>query len=154
MMVVNRRKKNSRQRGSKTHGWGSMKKHRGAGNKGGSGRAGSGKRADSKKPSLWTDKRYFGKHGFTKKGIAERITPINIDYLEQKLPLLLSKKLVSQENDVYTVDLKKIGFNKLLSSGKVTKKFRITVPYASKRAVEKIKKRGGEVIGLLAKAEG
>ena len=53
-MTVNKRKKNSRQRGSHTHGWGAMKKHRGAGNRGGRGAAGSGKRADSKKPSIWT----------------------------------------------------------------------------------------------------
>lgn len=154
-MAFNKRKKNSRQRGSKTHGWGSMKKHRGAGNRGGTGRAGSGKRADSKKPSLWADKKYFGKHGFKKKGIAEKITPVDVYYLEEKLPLLLSKKLVSQENDAYVIDLKSVGFNKLLSSGRVTKKFRITTPYASKKAVEKVKKGGGEVIGLVeAKVKG
>ena len=49
----NKRSKNSRQRGSKTHGWGAMKKHRGAGHRGGRGAAGSGKRGDAKKPSIW-----------------------------------------------------------------------------------------------------
>ena len=39
------RKKNTRQRGSHTHGWGAKKKHRGAGNRGGRGNAGSGPRA-------------------------------------------------------------------------------------------------------------
>ena len=51
-MTVNRRKKVVKQRGSHTHGWGSKKKHRGAGNRGGRGMAGSGKRADQRKPSI------------------------------------------------------------------------------------------------------
>ena len=63
-MVVNKRKKNSRQRGSTTHGFGSKKKHRGHGSRGGSGLAGTGKRADAKKPSFWHDTEYFGGHGF------------------------------------------------------------------------------------------
>ena len=62
-MTVNKRKKVTRYRGSKTHGGGAKKKRRGAGNRGGRGMGGSGKRADSKKPSLWGAK-YFGKHGF------------------------------------------------------------------------------------------
>ena len=56
-MVVTR-KKNTRQRGSKTHGCGSMKKRRGAGHRGGRGAAGSGKRGDCKKPSIWKNKKY------------------------------------------------------------------------------------------------
>jgi large subunit ribosomal protein L15 len=51
-MTTHRRKKNVKQRGSKTHGWGSMKKHRGAGNRGGRGKAGTGKRGDQKKPTI------------------------------------------------------------------------------------------------------
>ncbi len=45
-------KKNKRQRGLSSHGWGHKKKHRGAGNRGGKGMAGTGKRADTKKPSI------------------------------------------------------------------------------------------------------
>jgi len=59
-----KRKKVTKQRGSKTHGWGAMKKHRGAGNRGGRGMAGTGKRGDAKKPSIQKNKKYFGKYGF------------------------------------------------------------------------------------------
>ena len=48
-MVTNKRSKDTRQRGSNTHGWGAMKKHRGAGHRGGRGNAGTGKRGDAKK---------------------------------------------------------------------------------------------------------
>ncbi|MBU4284395.1 MAG: uL15 family ribosomal protein, partial [Nanoarchaeota archaeon] len=43
-------------------------------------------------------------------------------------------------------DLKKLGFNKLLSTGKITKKFSIKCEYASKKAIDKIKKAGGSII--------
>ena len=144
-MTTNKRKKFSRLRGSMTHGWGSKKKHRGSGNRGGKGMAGSGKRADSKKPSLWKQK-YFGKYGFVSKGIKKNINPVNIRYLDENVPKWALQKLVIKENDFFSIDLEKLGFNKLLSSGGVANKYKIKVPYASKKAIEKIKSNGGEVI--------
>ncbi len=144
-MVVNRRKKVSRQRGSKTHGWGEMKKHRGAGNRGGRGKAGTGKRADQKKPSYWKE-RHFGKKGFKKKGIKKEVKPINIRFFEENFDRLLSENKIKKEDDYYVVDLKELGFNKLLSEGKVTKKFKIKTELASAKVIEMIKKVGGEVI--------
>ena len=47
-MPTNKRKKHTKMRAKTTHGYGSMKKNRGAGNRGGRGMAGSGKRADQK----------------------------------------------------------------------------------------------------------
>jgi large subunit ribosomal protein L15 len=143
-MVVNKRKKNARQRGSTTHGYGSMKKNRGAGNRGGRGNAGSGKRGDSTKPCFWK-KRHFGKFGFKSKGVKRRINAVSIRYLEENLDSLLNKKLIYREGGFYIVDMEKLGFNKLLSEGRVSSKFKINVPYASKKAVEKIKDSGGEV---------
>ncbi len=145
-MVVNKRKKNTRQRGGTTHGYGSMKKHRGTGNKGGKGRAGSGKRADSKKPTIWKNKKYFGKHGFKNLGFKKTIKTINLLEIEQKLEDLESKKLILKEDNAYVIDLKKLGFNKLLGKGKSTKKYKITAEFASKKVIEKVKKTGGEVI--------
>jgi len=145
-MTVNKRKKNTRQRGSKTHGWGAMKKHRGKGNKGGAGRAGTGKRGDAKKPSIWKDTKYFGKYGFKKKGIAKKIKPINIMELQQKAELLVLNKKIEKQKDVYVVDIKKLGYNKVLGCGKLTKKFKIISPLFSKQAIEKIKTAGGEAV--------
>jgi len=142
-MTINKRKKASRFRGSMTHGWGSKKKHRGAGNRGGKGMAGTGKRSDNRKPSIWNQK-YFGKFGFVKKN-ARVINAVNITFLEDNL-LKLPKDLVNKENDFYSIDLEKLGFNKLLSGGKVTNKYKIKVTFASKKAIEKIKASGGEII--------
>ena len=152
-MVFRKKKKKVRQRGSMTHGWGAKKKHRGAGNRGGKGMAGSGKKADQLKPSLWKNKKYFGKYGFKKKGIKVEISPINIVLLEEKIASLEASGKASKESEVYVVDLEKLGYNKLLGGGKATKRFKITVPYASKGAIEKIKSAGGEVITKSAGSE-
>ena len=147
-MTVNKRKKNTRQRGHKTHGWGAKKKHRGKGHKGGAGMAGTGKRADSKKPSIWKE-RYFGKFGFVSKTPKIKIIAVNIGFIEQHLNKFLSSNLIKKEDSYYSIELEKIGYNKLLGDGRVSMKFKIKTPYASKTAVEKIKEAGGEVTGLI-----
>ena len=152
-MTVNKRKKNDRQRGSKTHGWGAKKKHRGQGNRGGRGMAGTGKRADSKKPSIWKDKNYFGKHGFVSKTPKLKINPVNINFIEQHLDRFISNGLIKKEDGLYSVELEKLGYNKLLGDGQVSVKFKVKTPYASEKAVDKIKEAGGEVIMLIGKSK-
>ncbi|MBI4143415.1 uL15 family ribosomal protein [Candidatus Woesearchaeota archaeon] len=144
-MTANKRKKNDRQRGSKTHGWGAKKKHRGKGHQGGAGMAGTGKRTDAKKPSIWKE-RYFGKFGFTSKTPKVKINAVNIRYIEQHMEKFVSEGLAKKEQDTYSIELKQIGCNKLLGDGQASLKLRIIAPYASKAAVEKIKGAGGEVI--------
>ena len=72
--------------------------------------------------------------------------PLNVCDLEDKVDTWVSKGVASKDKDVYAVDLAKLGYTKLLSSGKVIKKFKITVPFASAHVLEKVKKAGGDVI--------
>ena len=133
MKLIKRRKK-TRLRGTHTHGWGAKKKHRGAGNRGGRGMAGTGKRADQKKTFILKTigNKYFGKTGFKiPQKMKIDIKIINLDQLNK----------IKKDN----IDLKELGYNKLLGKGKITKKLIITVPYSSKKAIEKIEKAGGEV---------
>ncbi|MBI2143578.1 uL15 family ribosomal protein [Candidatus Woesearchaeota archaeon] len=142
-MPVNRRKKDVKQRGSHTHGWGSKKKHRGSGNRGGKGMAGTGKRADQRKPSIWkTD--YFGKHGFVHRRIVHNT--VNVEYLDQNVEKLAVLNLAKREGNGYIVNIADLGFDKLLGKGKVAKRMVITASSASPRAVESIKAAGGEVV--------
>ncbi|MEK6934472.1 MAG: uL15m family ribosomal protein [Nanoarchaeota archaeon] len=133
-MTVRKRKKNTRQRGSKTHGYGAMKKHRGAGSRGGRGMAGTGKRADTKKPSVinkFTLKNYFGKFGFKRpQKLNLKVKTINIGELNYK------------ETDI---DLTKLGYTKLLGKGKLNKKHNIKVKSFSKSAKIKVEKAGGTI---------
>lgn len=142
-MVVKKRKKSRRLIGNRTYG-GGVKKHRGAGNKGGRGLSGTGKRADQKKPVIWK-KKYFGKHGFKKKGVKEIIKAINIGYIDGNIDKFVLGKKIKKEGNFYVVNLLDMGFNKLLGSGGIKNKFKITTKYASKNAVEKVKKMGGVV---------
>lgn len=144
-MVVNRRKKTDRYRGSKTHGGGAKKKRRGAGNRGGKGMAGTGKRGDQKKPSIWTNKKYFGRAGFFNQN-ARVIKAINIGFIENHLNNLKDKITVKEGK--IEIDLKKLGFNKLLggSASSLKNKYVIKTEYASEKAVKKVEEAGGKVI--------
>ncbi|MBI3052228.1 uL15 family ribosomal protein [Candidatus Woesearchaeota archaeon] len=142
-MTANRRKKSSRHRGSHTHGWGSMKKHRGAGHHGGAGMAGTGKRADSKKPSVWKLD-YFGRRGFSPPG-ARDVRAVNISYIEEHLPFFVGKGAAVEESGKYLIDLGKAGYSKLLGKGRLRSKMVIKVKSASRSAVESVKESGGEV---------
>ncbi len=145
-MITNRTKKCRKLRGSKTHGWGAMKKHRGAGSRGGRGMAGTGKRGDAKKPSIWKDRKYFGRHGFKMHGVKIKALPVNIGIIDQNIDKYISQKLIEKSGESYSIDLAKLGFNKLLGSGKTEKKLNIKCRLASKKAVEKIEKAGGSVL--------
>jgi large subunit ribosomal protein L15 len=144
-MTATKRKKNTRQRAGTTHGWGSMKKHRGKGNKGGAGMAGTGKRGDAKKPMIWKEK-YFGKQGFKKKGIPNIIVAINLIDINKKIEKLLSEKKITKEANIYNIDLGSLGYNKLLGTGNIKNKMKIKVDSATEKAIKKVQDNGGEVI--------
>ena len=127
--MIIKRAKTSRERGNKTHGWGHKKKHRGKGNKGGKGGAGSGKRSDSKKPSNWKNLKQFGKYGF---------------YSHHKKIKALTLRDLNKKYEG-KVDLTKEGYEKLIGTGNVTKKFEVIVHACTPKAEEKIKKAGGKV---------
>ncbi len=143
-MVVNKRKKFSRHRGKSSHGYGAKKKHRGYGSKGGKGKAGSGKRAHQKKPTILKlyGPEYFGKHGFKRPRFHNKKTKtINLKQIEENLD-----KFATKEHDIFVVDLKKLGYDKVLSEGHITKKLKIMAKSFSKNAIEKIKEAGGEAV--------
>ncbi|MBN1646356.1 uL15 family ribosomal protein [Candidatus Woesearchaeota archaeon] len=137
-----KRTKNSRQRGSHTHGWGAKKKHRGAGHRGGRGRAGSGKRGDAKKPRYWSTEKP-GKIGFNSKTSSMR--SISIVYIENHIKTLSLDGAVSLSGKECIIDLKKMKYDKLLGNGLPSRKYYITVASASEHAVDKIESAGGKV---------
>jgi large subunit ribosomal protein L15 len=142
-MSLKRRKKNTRLRGSKTHGWGAMKKHRGAGHRGGRGNAGSGKRGDAKKPSYWKDMSRYGKHGFHHR--RPLVRAINVGQLASGIDSLVAHGRASG-GKTFAVDLAAIGYGRLLGGGVVTRPIEITVAVASARAIEKVAAAGGKVV--------
>ncbi|MAF51118.1 MAG: 50S ribosomal protein L15 [Nanoarchaeota archaeon] len=146
-MTLSKDKKVKKYRGSKTHGCGSMKKRRGAGNRGGRGLAGSGKRAGHNVQKIWKrfGKGYLGKNGFKSKS-RTKIKGINLKEIDTKLDLYMEKGFAKNEAGVISVDLEKAGYNKLLGSGLIKNKFNVKVKFFSKKAKEKLEKIGGEIV--------
>ena len=130
-MVVNKRKKVGKYRAHTTHGGGHRKKRRGAGSRGGRGRAGTGKRAGQKKAGMPPQ---LGAKGFSSHH--KKVKKINVDQLP---------KLAAGKNEV---DLTKLGYGKLLGSGKISVKLKVYVKSYSARAEEKIKSAGGELVSI------
>lgn len=131
-----------------TCGTGARKNKRKSGHKGGIGMSGSGKRADHKK-SLMLKKYghgYFGKKGITSKNTKrDKRQRINLNQIELSL-----EKYGKKKGDRYEIDLSKY---KILGTGEVKKKLSIKAKEASKSAIEKVKKAGGEIIVVKKKVE-
>ena len=145
-MTISKRKKVNKYRAHTTHGGGSRKKRRGAGSRGGRGNAGTGKRAGHKKAGRLT---IFGKKGFLprRSSTSTSTKAINLNYFtSDKIKKLVSQGKVAEQSGYYSIDLSKLGFNKLLGAGKVSLKLKITVREFSAKAAEKIKQAGGEIV--------
>lgn len=135
-MPANKRKKSSRMRGQTTHGWGSMKKRRGAGNRGGRGNAGTGKMAGQKRPSILKEfgLEYFGKRGFNRpQKVIKKLKVININQI--------NKEIIKSGKTEF--DASK--YDKILGKGKITKKVKVIGKSFSEKAKNKISKAGGEI---------
>ena len=125
-----------------THGWGDRKKHKKSGHRGGKGMSGTGKRADHKKTlitKLYGNK-YFGKQGITSKGTKkDKENRINLRDIE----LNLSKYSKDSKSEKIEINLSNY---KILGTGEVKNKLIIKAKSASKKAIEKIEKQGGQII--------
>lgn len=114
-------------------GWGRIGQHRKAGAKGGVGMSGYHKHKWS-----WTVKYgqdIYGKAGFKRPWDKRTVRVVNLDQVQQ-----IADGLMLDE-----VDLTKLGYDKLLGRGGLKRRLIINVGSASKSAIEKIKKAGGEL---------
>jgi len=147
-MKLKKRTKASRMHGKGTgsHGWGFRKKHKKSGHRGGKGMAGSGKRADQKKSLILKlyGHGYFGKQGITSKGTEkDKRKRINLFDIEINLNSYIKKGIVKKTKDGIEINLNNY---KILGDGEVKNKLIIKALEASKSAIEKVKKAGGEII--------
>ena len=128
-------KKVSRMRGRRTHGWGSPKKHRGAGSRGGIGMAGSEKH--KKTYLLKKDPDYGIKKGFKSKS-RSNIKSVNLRNLQ---------KMAGSEKKI---DASAMGYDKVLATGEVKAKLEVKADYFSASAKRKIEEAGGKAIGTVS----
>lgn len=142
-MVVRRRKKVRKLRGSRTHGRGCAKRGRGSGEKGGKGMAGGHKHKWTYIIHYMPD--YFGKHGFYRR--KKEITSINVGELDERIEELLERGVANREGEKIVVDLGKLGIRKLLGAGKVTHPIIVKGAEVVPTARAKLEEAGGGVAG-------
>jgi large subunit ribosomal protein L15 len=134
-MVVRRKKRITKLRGSRTQGFGSHKKHRGAGSRGGRGKAGYHKH--KKSWIMINEPDYFGKRGFkVPVGAKKQTLAITLKDID-----ILAKRLKKKE-----IDVSELGYDKVLSTGKLTQPLTIKAKKFVEKAKKKIEDAGGMVI--------
>jgi large subunit ribosomal protein L15 len=69
---------------------------------------------------------------------------MDIGIIDQIIPSLLAQGIAKTEGDVITINTADMGVNKVLGSGKVTKKLSISSQAFSESARVKIEKMGGK----------
>ena len=129
--------------GSRTRGRG-HKKGRGAGLRGGRGNAGCHK---TKRIMYERVGRVWGAHGFKRpQTVVMANNAINLKVLEESAADWIDQGNASKKGKTISVDLKKMGYDKLLGTGMPSQAYKITINAASAKAVEKIEAAGGEII--------
>ena len=149
MVGFSKKRKSSKRRGDREMGRG-KKKGRGAGLRGGKGHAGRHKHKRVHYAKLGQE---FGYTNYGFKRPDEAVEPklgVNVSELDTVLPRLVDMGEATVQGDVWTIDLAKLGVDKLLGSGQVRKKIRVTVESATESAKEKIQAAGGEVLAPAA----
>ena len=141
-MPVNKR---SKFRGSRTCGGGTHKNRRGAGNRGGRGRAGH--RDHRFSHYLLYGEIHNGKHGFVNQTSRKEKT-LSIGVLDQMVETLVEEGKASREGDAIIINAEQIGIDKILGSGKVTQKMKITARSFSEQAKAKIEAMGGQALTI------
>ena len=145
-MVVRKERKHSDYRGHRSY-HGGHKKHKGSGGRGGVGQIGL--RRHKKSWMLKHDPNHFGKRGFKRNAsIVRNIKPINLKELDSIAEKLVEQKLAENENGKIKINLEKIGYNKLLGTGKITKPLIVEAKYFSKSAIKKLEKIGGKTVNI------
>jgi large subunit ribosomal protein L15 len=130
-----------KKRGSRTHGYGQVGQHR----KGTKGKAGLHKHR-------WTyvikyEPDYFEKRGFTsQKAISRKTNVINVGELDELAHKLTAEKKLERKQKKIFLDLDKLGYNKLLGMGKITKPMLVKVVAHSEAAAKKIEEAGGQIL--------
>ena len=134
----------SKFRGSRTHGRG-KKAGRGAGLRGGRGNAGLHKHKWISIVKYRPD--YFGHHGFKRpQSVVTGKVTMNLSDVEQSLASLSKDGFAEEKDGKWSVDLTKMGVDKLLGSGRISKPLTIKVAEASASAEEKLKAVGGSIL--------
>lgn len=137
-------RKTRKMRGSRTHGYGIVGQHRKKGTKGG--------RKVGRHKHLWSyvikyEPNYFGKKGFTShKAIHQEINTINVGELDELAAKLSAEKVLEKKTGKIFLDLEKLGYDKLLGTGKIAQPILVKIASHSETANKKLEEAGGQIL--------
>lgn len=141
--MPSRLRKHRRLRGSRTVGWGQVGQHRKTGSKGGHGRAGL-----HKHKWTWTvkyDPDHFGGRGF-KPPTSRKLTRwLNVGRLDELVAKTAARPR-SRTKERAKLNLRELGYGKLLGGGSVKGAFSVLVDSFTKSAKSKVDQAGGEIV--------
>ncbi len=131
-------------RGSRTCGGGTHKNRRGGGSRGGRGHAGACKHHTFRAMQEgWT----YGKHGFKRPLVTQtEVSFINVGELDELALNLVERGFAEEKDGKIAINLDELGIDKLLGTGRVARKYLITVGTASATAKAKVEEQGGQII--------
>ena len=90
---------------------------------------------------------YFGKRGFKpSRSLGKEINVINVGDLEGLAERLAIEGRLEMRGGKALIDLDKLGYDKLLGEGNVTKPILVKVTSLSEGAAKKIEEAGGQVL--------
>lgn len=90
---------------------------------------------------------YFGKHGFTRpKAVMDEVNAINVGDIEEHLEELIKLGAARQEGEKISIDVGKLGFDKVLGGGRVTRPLEVTATKFVESAKRKLEEAGGKAI--------
>ena len=135
-------RKSRKQRGSRTVGWGRVGQHRKGGQKG--------QTRSGRHKHLWSYVLRYEPDHYSKKGFyspsRRRVKVMNVGDLEDLAMRLLAGAGLEEREGLVHLDLDRLGYNKLLGMGRVTKPFSINVTSYSESAAKKVEEAGGKLI--------
>jgi large subunit ribosomal protein L15 len=137
--------KKRRQRGSRTHGGGTHKNRRGAGNRGGRGNAGRSKHQLHGQPPL-------GKHGFKRpEAVKREVRELDVRTIDEDVALWAADGLAEETDFGYRVDARDVVEDgheadvvKVLGNGQVRTQLEVVADAFTERAIERIEAEGGD----------
>jgi large subunit ribosomal protein L15 len=138
-------KKSRKQRGSRYCGWGQVGQHRKGGSRGGKGKAGG-------KKHFWIQTVKFNPNRYKKKGfkppssLGHEVETVNVGELKALAIKTLGMEILNSEAKELTLDLKSLGFQKLLGRGTMEFPLSIKVSEFSSKALEKVEAAGGQIV--------
>ncbi|MCG1003943.1 MULTISPECIES: uL15m family ribosomal protein [Halobacterium] len=139
--------KKRRQRGSRTHGGGTHKNRRGAGNRGGRGRAGRKKHEQHNYEDV-------GKSGFKRPEKTDRdVREVSVQKLDEDIALFAEDGVAEETEYGYRIDARDVAEDgweadvvKVLGGGQVHEQLEVTADAFSAGAVDLIESEGGDAV--------